>query len=547
MRVYPWLICLWAGIVACQPAATPPVRPNVVVIFSDELAPEYLGSYGGTIPTPELDRLAAGGLRFTQAYVPASMCTPSRYALLTGQYPGRCTGAAFLDAFPTTAPYSVAWNTALDTAKMTLPRWLGRQGYHTAMIGKWHLNPGQALPAAAGLQAGDDPADPAVDARLRAHQAEAQAMVRRYGGFDEADAVVWSNYDDFPVHALRYHHFEWVNAATRRFLRRQAEAEEPFFLYLATTAVHGPAHQSVLDRDPIYTLGGVDSSLAGHRAERAALAAAVAGLPPHEQHLRTGLTQLDTHVGAVLAELEALGLRDRTLVIFMADHNTEPAKATCYQKGVQVPLLVSGPGIPAGSPAAIVQSVDLLPTLAGWLDLPLPEGTLDGQSFAAVLADPAAPGRDYAYFEAGYARAVTDGQYSYQAFRLPGRVADSLRQQAEPFAPNYLNTFKQAHSQIAIEAYPAYFAPDQLYDLQQDPYQQVNRYGDPALAAVQARLRGYLEQELSGFAHPYPLADTAFFYDPAYAAMAARTRGIGTAYIGWWKRDHGDKIWPPVR
>ncbi|RMG53902.1 MAG: hypothetical protein D6722_29765, partial [Bacteroidetes bacterium] len=401
------------------------------------------------------------------------------------------------------------------------------------------------LAATTRLGLDDDPADPTVDAALRAHQAEAQAMVRRYGGFDEADAVVWSNYDDFPVRALRYHHFEWVNAATRRFLRRQAAAEKPFFLYVATTAIHGPAHQSVLHQDPIYTPGGIDSSLAVHRTERAALAASLEGLPPHEQHLRTGMSQLDGHVGAVVEALKAHGLWEHTLVIFMADHNTEPAKATCYQKGVHVPLIVAGPGVSQGTTEALVQSVDLLPTLAQRLDLPLPAGTLDGRAFGPTLDAPGTPARDIAYFEAGYARAVTDGRYTYQTFRLPQVVQDSLQALPEPFAPNYLNTFKQAHSQIALEAYPGYFDPDQLYDLETDPYQQENRYGDPELIPVQARLRQALQAQLARFDHPYPLTDTAFFYTPAYEEMKARTRAIGTTYIGWWKRDHRDKMWPP--
>ena len=85
--------------------------PNVVVIFSDELAPEYLSCYGGAIPTPNLDKLAARGVRFTSAYAAAPMCTPSRYGLLTGQLPARCSHPAFLRENPPETSCNIAWNT----------------------------------------------------------------------------------------------------------------------------------------------------------------------------------------------------------------------------------------------------------------------------------------------------------------------------------------------------------------------------------------------------------------------------------------------------
>ncbi|MBR9999909.1 MAG: sulfatase-like hydrolase/transferase [Cyclobacteriaceae bacterium] len=79
-------------------------RPNILIFFSDELSPEYLGAYGGNIPTPNLDRLASGGIRFENAYVAASMCTPSRFALMTGKFPGRCIHPDFMKAYPADEP-----------------------------------------------------------------------------------------------------------------------------------------------------------------------------------------------------------------------------------------------------------------------------------------------------------------------------------------------------------------------------------------------------------------------------------------------------------
>lgn len=80
---------------SCSKKETTERQPNIVIIFSDELDPGFIGCYGGHFPTPNLDRLAAEGMRFTRAYSAASMCTPSRFGFLTGLYPGRCTHPQF--------------------------------------------------------------------------------------------------------------------------------------------------------------------------------------------------------------------------------------------------------------------------------------------------------------------------------------------------------------------------------------------------------------------------------------------------------------------
>ena len=114
-------------------------RPNIVIMFTDELEMNDIGAYGGDIPTPNIDKLASQGLRFTRAYTPSSMCTPARFAFLTGKYPGRCTAPTFLKSNPIDQPYSIAWNTWITQDLMTLPRLLSQNGYITGMAGKWHV------------------------------------------------------------------------------------------------------------------------------------------------------------------------------------------------------------------------------------------------------------------------------------------------------------------------------------------------------------------------------------------------------------------------
>ncbi|UXP31995.1 arylsulfatase [Reichenbachiella agarivorans] len=133
---------LLVGIVSCtsqnqkieSSSAAPDAKPNIVVIYLDDLGYGDVGAYGATeIATPNIDQLANGGVRFTQGYATSATCTPSRYALLTGQYPWRKEGAQIL---PGSAPLLI------DTAQETLPKMLKKQGYHTGIVGKWHLGLG---------------------------------------------------------------------------------------------------------------------------------------------------------------------------------------------------------------------------------------------------------------------------------------------------------------------------------------------------------------------------------------------------------------------
>ena len=132
-----WLLAL-ASVVACQSSELDSVaKPNVVIIYLDDLGYGDVGAYGATeIKTPNMDALADGGVRFTQGYATSATCTPSRYALLTGVYPWRNQDAKIL---PGTAPLII------DTAQITLPKLFGRIGYHTGVVGKWHLGLGTGI------------------------------------------------------------------------------------------------------------------------------------------------------------------------------------------------------------------------------------------------------------------------------------------------------------------------------------------------------------------------------------------------------------------
>ena len=132
------LFCLF--LFACSPSTQPEgtestsTQPNIIIIYLDDLGYGDMGAYGATeLPTPHMDRLATGGVRFTQGYASSATCSPSRYALLTGRYPWRNERAKILSG---TAPLLIG------TDEMTLPKMLKTEGYHTGIVGKWHLGLG---------------------------------------------------------------------------------------------------------------------------------------------------------------------------------------------------------------------------------------------------------------------------------------------------------------------------------------------------------------------------------------------------------------------
>ncbi len=535
-----------ATLMGSLPKCASTKKPNVVLLYSDELSLDYLSCYGGDISTPNLDKLAAEGLRFTHAFTAAPMCTPSRFAVLTGTYPGRCTHPTFLKNYPYDVPYSIAWNTFINASIPTMARRLSENGYLTGATGKWHVGDLSDDSQFPPLNTDADPADPAVDAQLRQHQAAVTEQVKADAGFDEAYNIAWDNFDAFPVKELRYHNFPWINQGVVKFLKNAQKSEKPFFLYAATTAVHGPAHQDMFNHDLSYTLGGHDPDVLQYKPPIEEIQQKLQSEPAWKRHKLAGMACLDHHVGLVMETLKQLGLEDNTMVIFMADHNVEPGKATAYDKGNRVPMLVKWPQhIAPGTVAdALVQSIDIAPTLYQTAGISV-QDHLDGKSLLPIFLEPSNQVHDYIYLESGYTRALTNGRYKYIAFRPPQSALNEMKSGATRYAPNHLNVFKQAHSQIAMQHFPHYFDADQLYDLENDPYEQKNVANEPAYTTVLQRFKDELGRRLATFKHPFDLKADPFMSTDTYDNLAANTRAIGTDFIPWLPRDHGKIVWPP--
>ncbi len=317
------------GIQAQQP-------PNVVFIYADDLGYGDLGCYGSPIKTPNLDGMAADGVRFTQFYSANPVCSPSRAALLTGRYPTRVGVPRVL--FPQDT-------TGLDTSERTLADVLKTRGYRTMCIGKWHLgHTGPYLPTSRG--------------------------------FDSYFGIPYSN-DMTPRPLMRdtavIEEPAALDTLTRRYTEEAARFIEaskgrPFFLYMPHTFPHIPLAASTRFR------GTSAAGLYGDVVE-----------------------ELDWSVGEVLGALRRAGVERNTLVVFSSDNGPwyegspgrlRGRKGSTYEGGVREPFIARWPGrIPAGRVCGgVASTIDVLPTLAGLAGASLPAKPLDGVDIWPLLS-----------------------------------------------------------------------------------------------------------------------------------------------------------------
>ena len=511
-------------------------RPNVVFFIVDDTDHEYLGCYGGAVPTPNLDRLCRSGVRFDRAFCSSAICQPSRYSYLTGRYAGTCPDPVFLEQQPPDEPASVEFNVYLN-ADIPSQGFLFREaGYRTGFAGKWHVGHTTDLLPVPDFDTDADPDDPEVDAKLRRLQAVYQDEVRRTGGYDFADGIIWANNGNWPLKALHDHHIEWSMQKALDFLDT-CDDGRPFLLHYASTCTHGPSALEGVDRDWRYTPGGKVDPRPEPLPPRTELPDRLRemGIEVTDKHVFA--LWIDDQVGALLDRLDAMGATEDTVFVFCSDHNIEPGKATCYDRGTRVPLIISAAGLLDGGEMkeTLVQNVDLMPTLLDLCSIEPPEEVpFDGCNLGPLLRGESVPPRDSLYFEVGYRRAVRTERWKYIALRFPERIIRAMQDGEYERAPNHMDREGQPHAQIAMENYPGYYDADQLYDLESDPEEQHNLARDPAHAERLETLRTRLETFLKRLPHPYDLSRQEYLESKEFAELARKAREVGTDHISWW-------------
>jgi arylsulfatase A-like enzyme len=343
--------------------------PNLIVIVSDDQGYRDVGFNGGTdIPTPNLDRLAKGGVVFTDAYVTGAVCGPSRAGLITGRYPQRF-GFGKTPAYRPGDPQE-----GLSTREQTLAEALRAHGYTSAAIGKWHLGAHDVFHP---LHRGFDE----FFGHLGGGKRFFPELLTRRTTTDARNE--WESYHTWisrgfePFRTTGYLTEEFNREALDFVRRRAATPEKPFFLYLAYNAPHAPFEAPEEE------------------------IAKFAHLQPEERRSYAGMIAvMDRGVGQVLDLLDEKGLADNTLIFFLSDNGgptnkniTDNAplragKASPYEGGFRVPMAARWPGvIPAGLRyAQPVSALDIFATIAALNRIPEnPDRPLDGVNLIPFL------------------------------------------------------------------------------------------------------------------------------------------------------------------
>jgi arylsulfatase A-like enzyme len=508
-------------------------RPNIIAILTDDTHWEYLGSYNGPYLTPNLDRLAAEGMRFTRAYISASVCTPSRYSFLTGKYAGRCKAPSFLDNNPASEMYTINWNTEIHRSEDHLAGYMKEAGYETAYVGKFHTGRNAKELGCHPIPEDGDPYSPEFD-RIRKENQKMQIKEMNRLGWDYAASIVYGNVDGNKNKKTHYHNIDWLTHGALNFLDKQENAEKPFFLYFCPTVVHGPHIVDSIKKESTFTFGGIlEEAPKGHppretifqRLEQAGL---------DVTHRSAGMLWLDDAVGAILKKLEQLGIQDDTTIMYHADHSTL-GKGTCYEQGVRIPMIVKAPGItkPASLCQEFVQNIDFVPTvleLAGVEPSQMP--ACDGTSFVPLLKGSDTILHDDLYFEFGTTRGVSTKKWKYISFRYTKEDLAKMKSGKAENAPDY----NHGHwLQLGMKYYPAFWDADQLFDLEYDPEEQYNLAGDPAYAEILKEMRDRLKTYLETFDHPYPMEADAFQKSETYRKLTEKTQAIGPEEYEWYR------------
>jgi arylsulfatase A-like enzyme len=503
--------------------AKPKARPNVLFIIADDMTRDMFNCLPrgrGKNLTPNIDRLAAEGVLMLGQHVVSPVCTPSRYSCLTGRFPSRARNTGFLANTRREGATVVTWNTHIVADDVTLPKLLKASGYATGMVGKNHVID---VPGLKKLRFKDDPRDPDVKAALERNARAEQAAVRACG-FDFADRLYKGN-PQGGVKALAVHNLDWIVEGALEFLDRHARADEgeakPFYLYFASTVPHGPWEaKSSWNADRRITPYGILESPPKGMPEKDTLVPRLraAGV---EGRNKENLLWLDDAVGALLGKLEELGALDNTVVFFFTDHGQD-AKGTLYQTGVCSPSIVwRKGGFACGSTSdALVSNVDFAPTILDMAGAEYEPGIFDGRCFLQALGGEPERVHESLYFELGYTRAVRKGRWKYLALRHPERVANmsieerarilkayNARRQAQgrnkvtddpskPFSHITLVPGGGGAESKSTGVYPAYFDPDQLYDLDADPRERRNLARDPEHAAKLEEMKRELQRYL---------------------------------------------------
>jgi arylsulfatase A-like enzyme len=413
-------------------------KPNIVFVLVDNIGWGAFGAYGGTIPTPRIDKMASEGIRCNNYNVEAQ-CTPTRSAIMTGRHPPR--SGTFRVPFPGQGLSGMApWE--YTTAKL-----LSDTGYATALFGKWHL----------GDHPGRLPTDQGFDEWWGIKNSMDEAGYSAWPLFKESGMdvpMIWEGKKGQPstpvmpldLKVRPIFDGNYVIPKTVEYIKRNATAKKPFFVYVGYSEMHPPV------------IGHPD--FVGKSTQRGGLFADIIG-------------EMDYRVGQILDAVKEAGIDDNTIIIFSSDNGSGGAVAqlggstngpwrgdflnTPFEGSMRVPAIIRWPGkVPAGVVTnEMLAAVDWLPTLAGMV----------GAS-SLVPKDRPIDGVDASAFMVG--KSDTTGRDSYMFFGIDGELL-SIKWKI------YKTIFRYTENPAMEKPYIAPQFP-MIYDLSSDPHEDNNLF-----------------------------------------------------------------------
>ncbi len=408
---------------------TPQAPPNIILILTDDQGYGDLSSFGATdIHTPNIDRLAKEGSRYTRFYVPQSQCTPSRAGILTGCYPNRVgIDWVFL-------PHS---ETGLHTDEATIADILKPIGYSTAYLGKWHLGHHQKfLPTNQGfdyyygIPYSNDmwPNNPRKD-----YTFPPLPLIENEVTIDTVDAVIQKNM----TKVLTEKATEFITL----------HKEDPFFLMLSHPMPHVPLYVS--DKFKGKSKRGLYGDV---------------------------MLELDWSTGAILETLKKFNLEDNTMIMYMSDNGPWLAygnhggstgglyegKETSYEGGIRSPLLIKYPNlVPAGKTIDTpINGIDILPTIAAITEAPLPNKKIDGKNIIPQLTE----------------ESNTMAHDAYFFYMNKNQLESVMTKKWKLILPHSYNSLdgRPGGNDGALAPYKKITARTQLFNIEKDKYEKHN-------------------------------------------------------------------------
>lgn len=446
------LLALVAGLdlifCGCAAASALSTRPNIVFLLSDDHTHDALSSAGHpVVKTPNLDRIAREGVRFTHCFVPNPICTPARAAILTGQ--DNWTNGVYFFGIP------------INESSPLWPKQLASAGYETFYTGKWHND---ARPEERGFTHG-------ANIWLGGKYDHSALPVVQYGKPRNSREPL----DAFSSNAFVDAAIEFLDARQRR------EATAPFCLYVSFTTPHDPwfpprKYSSLYEpkKIPLPKNFMVRPPFKIHESFPELRDQRQVPFPRTQENVRQALsqyygliTQMDDQIGRLLDKLNALNLKENTLVMFVGDHGYSlgshgfVGKQCMYEEGIRTPLLVRFPPWRRATPTndALVSLIDLFPTLCEAADIHVPK-TVEGRSLRKLYQ--------------GNEKLENQRLEIYAAFHSPDRHHMSTR---------CIRTRRHKYIQHLL------MGEEELFDLLTDPHELHDLSENPQFKTLRAKLQ----------------------------------------------------------